>query len=71
MSPVLNTTWNETKGHPNYDSFKSNTNILLSRITELNAAIRKLNTANGVSAPKFSLDLVKSRKSNVLYYWES
>ena len=62
--------WNETKGHPNSENFKSSTNILLSRITELNTAIRRLNTVNGVSAPKFSLDLVKSRKSNKSYTTE-
>ena len=62
--------WNETKGHPNSENFKSSTNILLSMITELNTAIRRLNTENGVSAPKFSLDLVKSRKSNKSYTTE-
>lgn len=64
------TIWNETKGHQHFESFRHNTDILHSRITELNEAIRELNIANGINAPKFSLDLVKSRKSNKTYTTE-
>lgn len=59
--------WNKNKGHPNPDSFNENTEILNSRIQELNQAIRNINSQNGVSAPKFGLDLLKSRKSNRSY----
>ena len=59
--------WNETQGHPDFESFKSNTEILNSTIEDLNKSIRKLNSENKISAPKFGLDLIKSRKSNKSY----
>ena len=59
--------WNENQGHPNYLSFAYNTDVLLSRIEHLNAEIQYLNLSSGISAPKFGLDLLKSRKSNKSY----
>ena len=41
--------------------------MLHDRISELNDKIRLLNESNGVSAFKFSLDLLRSRKSNKNY----
>lgn len=59
--------WNENQGHPNFESFKPNTEVLHARIKELNISIRQLNSANNVSAPKFGFDLITSRKSNKSY----
>lgn len=59
--------WNENQGHPDFESFKSNTEILNSTIEELNKSIRELNSENEIRAPKFGLDLIKSRKSNKSY----
>ena len=43
------------------------TDVLLSRIEHLNAEIQYLNLSSGMRAPKFGLDLLKSRKSNKLH----
>lgn len=59
--------WNQNQGHPDFESFKENTEILLANIKNLNKAICQLNAINGISAPKFSVDLCKSRKSNQAY----
>ena len=56
--------WNSNRGHKNINIFEENNRLLHDRITELNNLIRELNQANGVSVPRFSLDLIKSRKSN-------
>ena len=56
--------WNSNKGHKNINIFEENNKLLLDRITELNNLIREINQANGVSAPSFSLDLIRCRKSN-------
>lgn len=59
--------WNENQGHPNFEIFQSNTKILLEKIEELNKTIQEVNKSNHINAPKFGLDLVKSRKSNRAY----
>lgn len=59
--------WNENHHHPNVEIFQSNNKTLQLKIEELNRAIQDLNRSNNVSAPKFGLDLVKSRKSNKSY----
>ena len=58
------TIWNSVKGHKDISIFEENNRVLHDRISELNDKIRLLNESNGVSAPKFSLDLLRSRKSN-------
>lgn len=59
--------WNENQGHPDFGSFKPNTETLNLQIEELNKSICKFNSENNISAPKFGLDLIKSRKSNKSY----
>ena len=59
--------WNENQGHPDPESFHSNTEILLRKIEDLNKEIQQLNKTNKICAPKFGLDLLKSRKSNKSY----
>lgn len=59
--------WNENHHHPQFEIFQSNNQTLQLKIEILNKAIQDLNRSNNVSAPKFGLDLVKSRKSNKSY----
>ena len=59
--------WNKGQGHLDSESFSENTDILLHRIEILNKEIQRLNDASQITAPKFGLDLLKSRKSNKGY----
>ena len=59
--------WNENQGHPDFESFQYCTEILLRKIENLNSQIQLLNHTYGISAPKFGLDLLKTRKSNKKY----
>ncbi|MCG7878260.1 MAG: hypothetical protein N0C90_18295 [Candidatus Thiodiazotropha endolucinida] len=59
--------WNKTKGDPNYENFKENTEILNERVNALDYSIRQLNETLGLNAPKFGIDLMTSRKSNPSY----
>lgn len=59
--------WNKGQGHLDSESFSVNTEILLNRIENLNREIQRLNNASNITAPKFGLDLLKSRKSNKSY----
>ena len=56
--------WNQHQYCRNPEIFKDSTSILLDKIEYLNRAIQEVNASNGISAPKFGLDLIKSRKSN-------
>lgn len=56
--------WNYVKGNIEREQFKESDKILESKIDLLNLRIRDLNEQNRISAPKFSVDLKKFRKSN-------
>lgn len=56
--------WNFSKGHPNSDIYLENDKILHQKITELNLKIKDINQVYGLHAPRFSLDLIRHRKSN-------
>lgn len=56
--------WNKSRGHPNSELFVEKNKILHDKVSQLNDKIRSLNQLNSVSAPKFSLDLIRHRKSN-------
>lgn len=62
--------YNSHRGHKNSDIFEESDKQLRIQIDNLNTHIRRLNEANNVSAPKFSIDLVKGRKSNKVYRTE-
>lgn len=59
--------WNYIKGHKDRGQSKESDNALVAKIDELNGHIRDLNGTNSISAPKFSVDLIKYRKSNKSY----
>lgn len=63
--------WNSNKGHENSDIFKESDEILKSKIESLNVHIRQLNQTNGLVAPKFSVDLIKRKKSNKVHSIET
>lgn len=59
--------FNSNRGHKHCDIFAESDRQLKLKIDSLNAHIRHLNDSNGISAPKFSVDLVKRRKYNKVY----
>lgn len=59
--------WNQTKCGSLREQFIQQDKILEDKIDELNLRLQYLNEQNGISAPRFSLDLKKSRKSNKVY----
>lgn len=59
--------FNSNRGHEYCDIFAESDRQLKLKIDSLNAHIRHLNDSNGISAPKFSVDLVKRRKYNNVY----
>lgn len=59
--------WNQTKCHSLRDEFTREDQLLEAKIDELNLRLQDLNGQNGISAPKFSVDLKKFRKSNKVY----
>ena len=56
--------WNQHQCCRNPEIFKDSTSILLDKIEHLNREIQEVNALNNISAPKFGVDLIKSRKSN-------
>lgn len=59
--------FNSNRGHKHCDIFADSDRQLKLKIDSLNAHIRHLNDSNGISAPKFSVDLVKRMKYNKVY----
>lgn len=62
--------WNQTKCGSLRDYFIQDDKLLEIKIDDLNIQLRHLKEQNGIVAPKFSLDLKKSRKSNKTYSTE-
>ena len=54
--------WNRHAGHKDPESFDKQDRDLQVRITVINEYIRKINEENRTRSPKFSLDLIRSRK---------
>ena len=59
--------WNSVQGHPNPSIFDQNNLILHHKINELNQNIKELNSTYGVQAPRFSCDMIKTRKLKKSY----
>lgn len=62
--------WNQIKCGSLRDDFIQEDKLLATKVDDLNIQLRHLNEQNGIVAPKFSLDLKKSRKSNKAYTTE-
>ena len=59
--------WNSVQGHPNPSIFDQNNLILHHKINELNQNIKELNSTYGVQVPRFSCDMIKTRKLKKSY----
>ena len=56
--------WNKSKGHKDPQTFSEQDNKLQLQVQELNNRIRNINNNLSVRSPRFSLDLLRSRKNN-------
>lgn len=56
--------WNNYKGHPDSESFKSDDQFLTTQINLLNDSIQDLNASLNSYTPKLNQDLLRSRKGS-------
>ncbi|MES9884667.1 MAG: hypothetical protein ABW185_27805 [Sedimenticola sp.] len=56
--------WNRSRGHPNPDSYKENSDILVDRINRINDKIRDLNLELNSQSPQIGSDLYATHKRN-------
>lgn len=54
--------WNETKGHRDPNTFREQDTLLNTQVEGINALAREFNNKCGTSSPKFSADLLGSKK---------
>ena len=59
--------WNSVQGHSYPSIYDQNNFILHYKINELNQNVKERNSTYRVQAPRFSTDLIKTRKFNKSY----